>query len=75
MLCKHEANPLENNHAEMRSQQAALQLYGNHPYADAPLKIRSAPAENSAPELWVTASVCQKSFERQLLKEINTENK
>ena len=46
MLCKHEANPQENNHAEVQSQQSYFATsMKSHLRTDAPSKIRSTPAE------------------------------
>ena len=67
MLCKHEANPQENNSVEARSQQSRLAtLLKSHPHTDMPPKIRSTSAEHSplGEHLWGTASTCQKKFER-----------
>ena len=81
MLCKPEANPQENNNAELQSQQSRLAtLLKSHPRTDTPPKIPSTSAEQPPPgeHLWGTASACQKNFKKlrlksfylQLLKEI-----
>ena len=67
MLCKHEANRQENNHAEARSQKSCFAtLLKSHPYTDAPPKILSTSAEDPLPgeHFWRTASACQKSFKK-----------
>ena len=66
MLCKHEANPQENNNAKAQSQQSCFAtLLKSHPHTDMSLKIRSTSAEHPSPgeHLWGTASACQKNFE------------
>ena len=82
MLCKHEANPQENNNAEARSQQNRLAtLLKSHPRTDTLPKICSISIEHPSPgvHLCGTAFACQKNFKRlkiikscylQLLKEI-----
>ena len=66
MLCKHEANPRqENNNAEARSQRSRFAtLLKSHPRTVTPPKIRSTSAEHHplGEHLWGTASVCQKNF-------------
>ena len=61
MLCKHEANPQEDNHAEVRLQQSHFATFlKSHPRTDAPAKIRNTPAKHHPPgeHLWGAASVC-----------------
>ena len=67
MLCKHEANPQENNNAEAQPQQSRFAtLLKSHPRTVTPPKIRSTFAEHPPPgeHLWGTASACQKNFKR-----------
>ena len=67
MLCKHEANPQENNNAEAQPRQSRLAaLLKSHPRTDMPPKIRSTSAERPPPgeHFWGTASACQKNFKR-----------
>ena len=48
MLCKNEANPQENNNAEVPSQQSRLvNLLKSHPRIDTPPKIRRTSKEHS----------------------------
>ena len=71
-LCKHEANPQENNDAEARSQQSRFAtLLKSHPRTDKPPKICSTSTEHPplGEQLWGTASTCQKN-----LKDINYKN-
>ena len=65
MLCKHEANPQENNSTEVQPQQRRFAtLLKSHPHTDRPAKICSTSTEqpSSGEYLWGTASGCQKSF-------------
>ena len=67
MFCKHEANPQENNDAEVQCQQSCFgTLMKSHPHMGAPLKIHSTPTEHppTGEHLWGTASVCQNNFKR-----------
>ena len=67
MLCKHEANPQENNNAEEQPQQGRFAtLLKSHSRTDTPPKNRSTSAEHLPPgeHLWGTASACQKNFKR-----------
>ena len=65
VLCKHEANPQENNNAEAQSQQSRFAtLLKFLPRRDKPPNIRSRSAKHSPPgeHLWGTVSACQKNF-------------
>ena len=67
MLCKHEANPQENNNAEARSQQSRFEtLLKSHPCTDAPPKIRSTPEEGPPPGEHLCGIACayEKNFKR-----------
>ena len=72
VLCKHEANPLENNNAELRIQQiCSVTLLISYLRMEMLPKICSRSAEHLPPgqHLWGAASACQKNFKRlKLLK-------